>query len=73
RTVGDEFDAFLSETVASYPGRELLAYTHQFAFADPNPLVRAGRRLDFAFRERARKPSSKYRIAARLGTLLGRG
>lgn len=73
RTVGDEFEAFLAETVASYPGRELLSYTHQFAFADPNLLVRAGRRLDFAFRERAQKPSSKYRIAARLGTLLGRG
>jgi hypothetical protein len=73
RTVGDEFEAFLAETVASYPGRDLLAYTHEFAFADPNPLVRAGRKLDLAFRERAQKPSSKYRIAARLGTLLGRG
>jgi len=73
RTVGDEFEAFLAETVASYPGRDLLAYTHAFAFADPNPLVRVGRKLDLAFRERARKPSSKYRIAARLGTLLERG
>ncbi|HXX46988.1 MAG TPA: hypothetical protein VEN47_02095 [Myxococcota bacterium] len=73
RTVGDEFEAFLAETVASYPDRALLAYTHEFAFADPNPLVRAGRRFDLAFRERAQKPSSKYRIAARLATLLGRG
>jgi len=73
RTVGDEFEAFLRETVASYPGRDLLAYTHEFAFADPNPLVRVGRRLDLAFRERAQKPSSKYRIAARLDALLGRG
>jgi hypothetical protein len=74
RTVGgDEFEAFLAETVASYPDRELLAYTHEFAFADPNPLVRAGRRFDLVFRERAQKPSSKYRIAARLATLLGRG
>ena len=72
RTVGGEFDEFLAETVASYPGRDLLAYTHQFAFADPNPLVRAGRRLDLAFRERAQKPSSKYRIAARLDALIGR-
>ena len=73
RTVGDEFETFLAATVESYPGRDLLAYTHEFAFADPNPLVRAGRRLDLAFRERARKPSSKYRIAARLDSLLGRG
>ena len=73
RTVGDEFDVFLRETVESYPGRDLLRYTHEFAFADPNPLVRAGRRLDLAFRERAQKPSSKYRIAARLDSLLGRG
>jgi hypothetical protein len=73
RTVGDEFDAFLNETVASYPGRDLLAYTHEFAFADPNPFVRVGRKLDLAFRERAQKPSSKYRIAARLDSLLGRG
>src|SRR5215831_20958634 len=57
RTVGDEFDAFLAETVASYPGRDLLSYTHEFAFADPNPFVRTGRRLDLAFRERAQKPS----------------
>ena len=73
RTVGDEFETFLAATVESYPGRDLLAYTHEFAFADPNPLVRAGRKIDLAFRERAQKPSSKYRIAARLDSLLGRG
>jgi hypothetical protein len=72
RTVGDEFETFLKETVAHYPGRDLLAYTHEFAFADPNLLVRFGRKLDLAFRERAKKPSSKYRIAARLDELLGR-
>ncbi len=73
RTVGDEFDPFLSETVAHYPGRDLLAYTHEFAFADPNPFVRFGRKLDLLFRERAQKPSSKYRIAGRLDGMLGRG
>jgi hypothetical protein len=73
RTVGDEFDVFLEETVAHYPGRELLAYTHEFAFADPNLLVRFGRKLDMRFRERAQKPSSKYRIAGRLDGMLGRG
>jgi hypothetical protein len=72
RTVGDEFETFLEETVRSYPGRDLLAYTHEFAFADPNLLVRFGRRLDLAFRERAQKASSKYRIAARVDRLLGR-
>ncbi|MBM4335046.1 MAG: hypothetical protein FJ108_03920 [Deltaproteobacteria bacterium] len=73
RTVHDEFDTFLEETVAHYPGRDLLTYTREFAFADPNPLVRFGRKLDLAFRERAQKSSSKYRIAARLDTMLGRG
>lgn len=73
RTVKGEFDAFLEETVAHYPGRDLLAYTHEFAFADPNPLVRFGRKLDLHFRERAQKSSSKYRIAARLDGMLGRG
>ena len=73
RTVGDEFETFLKETVAHYPGRDLLEYTHEFAFADPNLLVRFGRKLDVAFRERAQKPSSKYSIAARLDALLGRG
>ena len=72
RNVPEDFDAFLAETVAHYPGRELLAYTHEFAFADPNPLVRLGRKLDLIFRERARKPSSKYRIAARLDGIIGR-
>jgi len=72
RNVPEDFDAFLAETVAHYPGRELLAYTHEFAFADPNPLVRFGRKLDLIFRERARKPSSKYRIAASLDGMLGR-
>jgi hypothetical protein len=71
RTVGPEFDAFLEETVKSYPDRALLADTYMFAFADPNPFVRIGRRLDLLFRERARKASSKYRIAARLQSLLG--
>jgi hypothetical protein len=72
RTVGDEFEVFLAETVAHYPGRDLLEYTHEFAFADPNLLVRFGRRLDLMFRARAKKPSSKYRIAARLHGMLGR-
>ncbi len=73
RNVPEDFDAFLAETVAHYPGRELLAYTHEFAFADPNLFVRIGRKLDFLLRERARKPSSKYRIAAQLDGMLGRG
>ena len=63
----------IEETVAHYPGRDLLTYTREFAFADPNPLVRFGRKLDLAFRERAQKSSSKYRIAARLDGMLGRG
>jgi hypothetical protein len=73
RNVPDEFEAFLTETVAHYPGRDLLAYTHQFAFADPNLFVRLGRKLDLMFRERAQKKSSKYNIAAQLDGLLGRG
>ena len=32
-----------------------------------------GRKLDLLFRERAQKPSSKYRIAGRLDGMLGRG
>jgi hypothetical protein len=73
RTVGDEFDVFLEGTVAYYPGHDLLAYTHEFAFCDPNLLVRIGRMLDARFRERAQKPSSKYRIAGRLDGMVGRG
>jgi hypothetical protein len=69
----DEWDAFLEETVKLYPSKELLRYTHQFAFKNPNYALRIARALDRRLKPRARKPFAKYNVARRLGHLLGGG
>jgi len=71
KTAGaDEFPAFMAETVRHYPDRELLRYTHAFAFANPNPILRLARAIDRRIKPRAQKPFSKYNVARRLEQLL---
>ena len=71
KTVGPaEFDAFMAETIRSYPDRDLLRYTHAFAFANPNPVLRLARAIDRRIKPGARKPYSKYNVARRLELLL---
>ena len=62
----ERFDLFFSETLDRYPARDLLERIYPYMFRNRNPLVRFGRRLDFAFRRRARKPNSKYRLALKV-------
>jgi hypothetical protein len=67
KTVGPaDFDAFMGETVRHYPDHELLRYTHAFAFANPNPLLRLARAIDRNFKPRAKKEFSKYNVARML-------
>jgi hypothetical protein len=74
KTVGeDEWPIFLEETARTYPDRELLEYTHAFAFRNPNPFLRLARYLDLKFRPRAQKPFSKYNAARKLLAELDRG
>jgi len=64
KTVGRrDFPAFLQATVADYPDRELLRYTHAFAFANPNPVLRLARSIDRWIKPGSRKPHSKYNVA----------
>ena len=70
-TVGpDLWDDFLKLTVETYPDRDLLEHTHTVVFKNPNPLVRAGRALDWKFSAKANKPCSKYNTALKLKNLL---
>lgn len=62
----------LEETVAHYPDRELLEGAWRLFLANPHPLQRMGRALDQTS-ERGRKPTSKYKVAARLRALLEAG
>jgi hypothetical protein len=64
KTVGRrDFPAFMEATVAHYPDDDLLRYTHAFAFANPNPVLRLARSVDRLIKPRARKPYSKYNVA----------
>jgi hypothetical protein len=65
-TVGGDFDAFMQETVRHYPDHDLLRYTHAFAFANPNPVLRLARAIDRNFKPRAKKKFSKYNVARML-------
>jgi hypothetical protein len=58
-----EFDRFMTETVRHYPDHDLLRYTHAFAFANPNPVLRLARAIDRNFKSRAKKEFSKYNVA----------
>lgn len=67
KTVGEhDFAAFMAETVRTYPDHDLLRYTHAFAFANPNPILRLARAIDRKIKPRAQKPFSKYNVARRL-------
>ncbi len=71
KTVGDEaWDVLVAETVELYPDKALLEYTHDFAFKNPNPFLRAGRWIDRTFKSRAKKPFSKYNVARKLDKYL---
>lgn len=74
KTVGPHhWECLLAETVRLYEGRDLLEYTHRFAFANPNPFLRLARRLDRMLKPRSRKPFSKYSVARRLKHYLESG
>lgn len=60
------------ETVAGYPQRERLLAAYDHFFRHPNPLYRLGRAADRRFSQRARKSTSKYRVARRLRELAER-
>lgn len=71
KTVGEaDFARFMEETVRNYPDHDLLRYTHAFAFANPNPILRLARAIDRKIKPRAQKPFSKYNVARRLALVL---
>jgi len=57
---------FLDETIAGYPVPERLLTAYDYFYHHPNPLMRLGRACDRLFRAKAQKPTSKYRVTARL-------
>jgi hypothetical protein len=61
-----DFDVFMRETVRLYPDHDLLRYTHAFAFANPNPVLRLARAIDRRIKPRAKKKFSKYNVARML-------
>ncbi|MHC4942716.1 MAG: hypothetical protein ACYTG7_06815 [Planctomycetota bacterium] len=64
------WETFLKVTADQYPDRELLDYTYNFAFRNPNPAIRAARWLDRKIKPRAQKPFSKYNTASKLKQLM---
>jgi hypothetical protein len=71
KIVGPErFPLFLEETLQHYPAKDLLEHTHRLMFSHPNPVLRLARSLDFKYRQRARKPFSKYNVARRIHRML---
>jgi len=71
KTVGCElWDDFLRVAVEEYPDRELLEYTYDYAFRNPNLFLRAARWLDRRIKRGSRKPYSKYNTARRLRALM---
>lgn len=67
----DRFELFFEETMKHYPDPDYLRNCYRVAFHNRNPLVRYARRLDYKFRKRAHKPSSKYNVARRIRQSLG--
>jgi hypothetical protein len=63
KAVGPDFERFMKETIARYPDHDLLRYTHAFAFANPNPVLRLARAIDRNFKARSKKEFSKYNVA----------
>lgn len=56
----------LAETVAHYPSSARLEAAYELFFRHPNLFHRAGRALERRFKEKARRPLSKYGVAHRL-------
>lgn len=56
----------LREAVAHYPNRQRLTDAADYFLRNPNPVMRGLRALERRFRKRAQKPTSKYKVAARL-------
>jgi hypothetical protein len=59
---GEEMLAIL-RSPTNPDGVDLLRYTHAFAFANPNPVLRLARGIDRNFKSRAKKEFSKYNVA----------
>lgn len=70
RVGAEQWDAFMRETVELYPDRDLLEYTHVFAYKNPNPFLRTARQLDRILKPRARKPFGKYQVASKLDEII---
>ncbi len=68
----DLVEPFLEETIAHYPVRERLALPHEYFYRHPNPFLRLARALDRRCSPRARKETSKYRVALKLKERLDR-
>jgi len=64
-------ERLIRETVEAYPSPERLQAAVDYFFRHPNHLHRVGRALDRTFSKRARKSTSKYRVAARIADALG--
>lgn len=71
KTVGArDWGTFMGVTVDLYPDTDLLEYTYNFAFKNPNIVLRAARWLDRKVKAKAKKPFSKYNTALLLNRLL---
>jgi len=57
---------FLKETVEGYPNRERLLSAYDYFHKHPNLFLRAARALDRRFGKKAKKPTSKYSVTAKL-------
>jgi len=71
KIVGPElFAVFLKETIAHYPGIELLHNAYGLMFAHPNPVIRLARMVDRTWHAGAAKPFSKHNVARMLKKML---
>ena len=69
---GERLELFFNETMEHYEGRDFLARLYPVMFHNRNPAVRFARRLDYRFRERAKRSNSKYNMAIQVRDYLGR-
>ena len=60
------FELFFSETMNGYTDKEMLANVYPVFLANRRPPVRLGRRIEYRFGKRAKRPNSKYRMALRV-------
>ena len=66
KTCPDIAERMIRETVEHYPSRDRLRDAAAYFFRHPNLFHRWGRALDRKVSKRAKKPTSKYGVAARL-------